>query len=298
MREHKLITIEHKDLFNYYLKQMDNKLSDFTFTNLFIWQKKYSTYFEIIKDYLCVFVKTAEHPLIVMKPVGAGNSLEILDDLIVYFEQRDKPFVMKSLTYETAKMYMDAFPGCLKITNNIDNYDYVYLSEKLIHLDGKRLHAKRNHINKFIREYNYRYEVLDSSNIDDVYRFSEEWFNNNAFESDSLQNENIALFKALDNFSALDYSGGIIYVNDKVAAFSLGEQLNSDTAVIHIEKACNDIHGAYAIINQQFCKHNFSRFKYINREEDLGIERIRKAKKSYKPDHMIEKYSLSLQHGK
>ncbi|MBW1764419.1 MAG: DUF2156 domain-containing protein, partial [Deltaproteobacteria bacterium] len=111
--------------------------------------------------------------------------------------------------------------------------------------------------------------------------------------SRSLSSEDIAIHEAMIHFDTLDYKGCVIKINSRIEAFSIGEQLNSNTAVVHIEKANPDIPGLYVAVNQFFCQDAWAEVEYINREQDLGIEGLRKVKESYYPDHMVNKYIVS-----
>jgi hypothetical protein len=175
-----------------------------------------------------------------------------------------------------------------------DQSDYVYLAEDLIKLSGKRFHGKKNHLNKFRKTTRHTYKPLDHETVECVLEMQESWCQLRDCQTDEgLMNEDRAIFEALTHFDRLDYVGGAIVINEVVEAFSLGEKLNPDTAVIHIEKANPEIPGLYAAINQMFAQGAWSGVTYINREQDLGLEGLRKAKESYNPHHMIDKYIVT-----
>ena len=111
-------------------------------------------------------------------------------------------------------------------------------------------------------------------------------------EIPDLLSEDYAVHMALTHFEELDYRGGAIKIDGRIEAFSLGEALNENTAVIHIEKANPEIPGLYTAINQMFCSNAWAETEFMNREQDLGVEGIRKAKESYLPHHMINKYTI------
>ena len=160
-------------------------------------------------------------------------------------------------------------------------------------LTGKKLHGKRNHINKFKELYSYNYEPLTADNMEKIRSFIEEWYQKKAETDASILTEKTALENALKNFEKLELKGGILLVDGKSVAFSIGEQLNQDTALIHFEKADTDYQGAYPMMNQQFVINAWSNLTYVNREDDMGIEGLRKAKLSYYPDIMVEMYSAT-----
>ena len=173
-------------------------------------------------------------------------------------------------------------------------YDYIYTSEKLINLSGKKLQSKRNHINRFTAQHSdYKY-ISITENPSEVSRCKdmlEKWYNLNKESSDdSLELDFITTSLYLDNFEALKLRAGAIEVDGEFIAFSLGAKLSEDTFIVHVEKAFADIQGAYPIINQQFVINEAAEFTYINREEDMGYPSLRKAKMSYRPDILLEKY--------
>jgi hypothetical protein len=184
-------------------------------------------------------------------------------------------------------------PGQLVITGDRDNYDYVYHSKDLIELKGRKYHSKKNHINSFLRNYsNYQYIPLTTEWVSRCIETQIEWCKKKGCDDDPmLKGERDAIIEVLTHWNELKLTGGLISIDGKVEAFSFGEQLNSDTAVIHVEKANPDIRGVYPVINQKFCENAWNHLVYINREEDMGLEGLRKAKESYCPVKMVEKFN-------
>jgi hypothetical protein len=173
--------------------------------------------------------------------------------------------------------------------------DYIYLTEDLIKLEGRKYHRKRNHIKQFKEKVSYRYIPLTSEWISECLRLETEWCDLRHCEAvPGLFNESMAIKEAFTHFEELGLKGGTILINGKVEAFTLGEPLNRDTAVIHIEKANSAYEGLYSLINQAFLENQWSGYTYVNREQDLGEEGLRKAKESYFPHHMINKYTITL----
>jgi hypothetical protein len=174
-----------------------------------------------------------------------------------------------------------------------DHFDYVYRTEELIQLAGGSFRAKRNHINYFLRSYTFRYEPLATAHKQACLELMDAWCGMRRCEEDlSLSGEWEAIREALANLEELKVAGGVILVNGKVEAFTVGEPLNSEVAVVHIEKANMEIRGLYAMINQQFCEKQWHDVPYVNREQDLGEPGLREAKLSYNPDHFTEKFRI------
>ncbi|MEE0928560.1 MAG: phosphatidylglycerol lysyltransferase domain-containing protein [Acutalibacteraceae bacterium] len=183
--------------------------------------------------------------------------------------------------------------NCYEIFTERDNFDYIYNQSDLAELSGKKYHSKRNHISAFSKKYSWRYEPLSSENKSEFLAFSDKWYEDrNIQDDDGLKAEKKALREILDSDVGIEYKGAMIKVDDRVVAITLGSPINSFTFDIHYEKADADYPTAYTLINREFARRELCGYKYINREDDLGIEGLRKAKLSYKPSIILEKYSM------
>ncbi len=184
----------------------------------------------------------------------------------------------------------ELFPNTFAFSYNRDYSDYIYLVEDLMYLKGKKFHGKRNHINQFLKNNEFTYEPMTPENIPECREMNEKWKEqNDSGDSRSLETELRAVDMAFRYFEKFGFVGGLIRIRGEVAAFTIGERLNSDTFVSHIEKAYHDIQGLYPMINQQFALNCMEGYKYVNREEDMGVEGLRKAKLSYNPVIILEK---------
>ena len=182
------------------------------------------------------------------------------------------------------------FPGKFEFTETRDYFDYIYSRQELAELKGKNFQPKRNHVNKFKRTYNYKYTPLTVDLIPHCLELEEKWCEeHDCEEEESLINERKALNIALRNFDALGLVGGALWVDDEIVGFTYGAPVNHDTFAVHIEKADSRIDGSYNILNQEFARHIPEQYVYLNREEDLGIPGLRKAKLSYRPVILLEK---------
>jgi len=207
-----------------------------------------------------------------------------------------QPFHMHLVTREKFKLLESLFPGKYEIEYDRDVADYVYETEKMISLAGKKLHGKRNHINKF-KENNpdWSYESLTAENLNECLDMAEEWKNRNLCSEKGEKHVEFCVTKrALKQFQELGLKGGILRDGNRIVAFTLGEELNREMFVVHIEKAFADVQGAYPMINQQFLIHEASNYLYVNREEDTGAEGLRKAKLSYYPAFLQEKGNVTV----
>lgn len=286
------IELEDKGIFDDYIGRRIHKNSEFSFTNFFIWRYHYKLSFTIYRDNLCIIGQYRNKFPIIFPPLGYLD--DGFDDalmmMVEYFKARGYPVIIKSITEPIKKVMEEALPGMFKYKPDRDLYDYVYLTQDLIDLGGRKYQKKRNHINKFKGQYDYRYEPISHDNIEECLIAEMEWAALRPGDN-GVQEEKAAIVEALRNMEALGIQGGALRINDKIQAFSLGEELNPDMAVIHIEKANIEYDGSYPMINQQFAENSWGHLTYINREEDMGIPGLRKAKKSYYPVKMIAKYT-------
>ena len=284
--------LEDKEIINRYLEKSNSRGCDFTFANIFLWSRKYPVKWAVIEDTL-VFKSESEEELAFSMPIGSEECTKrVLDILEQYFKEREKPFQLYNVTSDMFEKLEQWFPGKYEIEYLRDYADYVYESEKLATLAGKKLHGKRNHINKFkkVNDGNWSYETMTKDNLEECFQMALKWRNENGCEEDYEKNAEICVtLNALRLFEELDLVGGVLKVHGEVVAFTIGEPVTKDTFVVHIEKAFAEVEGAYPMINQQFVSHECMDYTYINREEDTGAEGLRKAKLSYRPVFLVEK---------
>ena len=183
-------------------------------------------------------------------------------------------------------------PKQFEITETRDYFDYLYTSESLANLAGRKLASKRNHISYFEKTFDWKYEPITPENISQCAILNEHWGRLNREKNpEEIGEENEAIKIALDNYFDLGFEGGILTIQGEAVAFTFGERLNDNTFCTHVEKAYGNIRGAYQMINREFARQLQDRYEFINREEDTGSEGLRKAKLSYHPHRLIIKYS-------
>lgn len=283
--------LEDKEVISHYFKHHTSRSCERTFVNVYLWSRHYKVQFAIVEDTL-VF-KSEDDGLAFAFPAGEPENVKrALEVLMEYSKEQGYPFCMYNVTPDNFALLEQWYPGRFQIEYNEDDADYVYESEKLATLSGKKLHSKRNHVNKFKSEYEGRwsYEPITKDNLEECFQMGLKWRNDNGCEEDEEKNAEICVtLNSLRLFEELELVGGILRVDGEIVAFTIGEPICSDTFVVHIEKAYADIPGAYNMINQQFVEHECMNYKYVNREEDTGAEGLRKAKRSYRPVFMVEK---------
>ena len=286
--EFKPLSLEDREQITLCFRTSPPVTSELTFTNLFMWRHHYHFQWCFSADTLLIVGQTGDEPLFGLPPIGEGNLAPAFEQLLDYLGRRAQRPEIRRLPELLAQSYAGSLP--LEVIPDPANSDYVYRTESLINLSGRKYHRKRNQINQFRKEYSYRYQSLERDLIEACLDLEEHWCRlRSCVENPALHSEEMAIRQALLHFDQLDCLGGVILVDEKVVAFSLGEELNPDTAVIHLEKANPDFTGSYAVINQEFCRNAWSSFTYINREQDLGEPGLRQAKLSYYPDHMSNK---------
>ena len=282
--------LEDREVIQSYFKQFPSRSCEKTFANSYLWSRHYKTTFAIVEQTL-VF-KWEDEGVKFSYPIGQPeNTKRALEVLKEYAAGKGEAFILYHVTPELFEQLEAWYPGRFEIEYDRDVADYVYESEKLATLAGKKLHAKRNHINKFKATYeDWSYETMTKDNVEECFQMALKWREQNGCEDDMGKKAEICVtLNYLRLLEELEQVGGILRVNGEIVAFTMGEPISADTFVVHIEKAFADIQGAYPMINQQFVAHECMNYKYINREEDTGSEGLRKAKLSYRPVFLVEK---------
>jgi len=282
------VSIDDREEFNKYALSAYMQTCDCTFANVITWADTYDTEVAFFNNAVVIRYVIGDdfyfaYPISVKESTRVQVVSAILED---YKEARFIGIPAK------AKYELEThFPGRFEIDECRDYFDYVYERERLASLAGKKLSAKRNHINRFKEKGDWKYEVIDESNLEECWNIELDWLAGLGDDrGESALHEKNALRFAIDNFKELELFGGLIRLDGRVVAFCIAERLNLDTCVVHFEKAYGEIQGAFQIINQQFTAHN-AEFKYVNREDDLGDLGLRKAKLSYYPDILVSKYN-------
>lgn len=290
MVEFRNLKLSDREWINERLKKSNFKSCDYSFANNFIWQKPYGIEFADINGFYCL-----KNDYSYTYPAGSGDVKPVIEELIKYSEEKGEKFVLRGILSSKVTLLEELFPDKFEFSTDRGESDYIYLADKLVNLSGRKLHSKRNHIARFKDRFDWQYEDITKENISECEKMSHEWYKLYSEEKDeSINKEAIAVKAAFENFFNLGLCGGLIRADGRVVAFTIGEPLNSDTYVMHIEKAFTEIQGAYPIINQQFAEHHFGGFLYVNREEDMGDEGLRKAKSSYYPEIVLDKYTAVL----
>jgi hypothetical protein len=289
------VELGDREFLNNVFRRYRPQASEYTFTNLFIWRSYYGFEWSVYKDWVLVSCRESGGDVCGIGPVGPPSRKDVT---LMFLDWMKEKNARKGARIERADATLAAeleSSGDIRSEPARDHFDYVYLREELVRLAGNRYRSKRNYINRLLRSYSFSYDHLQDKDIQECFDLQEKWCMEKRCEDDmDLIGEWEAVKQSLINFHALKVHGGVIKIGGRVVAFTIGELLNPETAVVHIEKADPEIPGLYPVINQQFCERSWKDITYINREQDLGIPGLREAKLSYYPHHFVEKYSIRL----
>lgn len=277
------------------LRESGFRGNEYAFATMYMWGKPYHIQVARYGDFLLVKTK-GEGRHSYLYPAGTGDIGEVVKLLIADSKEQGAKFEMYGLTAETKAILEEALPDTFDFTTDRDFSDYVYNVEDLAELRGKKYHGKRNHIAKFEKNFpEWQYEDITKENIEDCFAMNTKWCElNGCMKDPGLKKEYCAVKAGFENFFELGLIGGLIRNENGVVAYTMGERIGKDTLLVHFEKAFYDVQGSYPIINREFVRHHASDLLYVNREDDTGDEGLRKAKLSYHPAFLLEKYQAVL----
>lgn len=287
MLEFRKIKIEDKEYIRELLSYSDFRGCEYTFGNNFMWSRPYNIQIAFYKEFYMV-QSDGEF----FYPAGRGNIKEAISVLKDYCNDKGKNLVLCSASKNGVEKLKELYGDGIEVQEKEDCHDYCYNRDDLAYLTGKKYHSKRNFINRFMQN-NWSYEEITVDNIKDCETVLDKWFKENSNEADpSMEDEVFAARLGLEYFDRLDFTGGLLRVEGEPVAFTFGERINSDTFDVHVEKALNLYDGTYPMINREYVAGIPADIRYINREEDMGEENLRKAKRSYHPVFMEEKFRV------
>ena len=289
MRDFREPFISDKQRIEEILSKTRQTTCEFCFGNIFMWSPIYGTEISMCEHFFVCRSTDAKPSYSV--PKGDGDFTKCINNLLEEANSQGNNLELYAISEGEKDMLEKLMPGKFSFIESRHNFDYVYSVEELATLVGKKFHSKRNHISYFEKNYDWKYEEINRGNIQECIEMNHKWeLENSERNPDGMSKEEIAIIRAFDSYEQLSLKGGIIRVDDKVVAYTVGERLNDNTFCTHIEKAFSDIRGAYPIINREFAKNSLSEYEFVNREEDLGIEGLRRAKLSYNPVMLVKKY--------
>lgn len=286
------LDLSRKLEYDRYLMNCGERGCEYSFANLFLWGRQRAAFLGGYLAFFSQFSRRSVYPF----PVGTGDIRPVLDTIIADANERGIPCRLTSLSGSDCQTLEALYPGKFRFHCDRAGFDYIYNVDDLADLKGRKYQRKRNHLHKFRNTHpNYTVRPLDRNTLPAARKMLDSWYETRLREDpqEDFHMEKVALHKALRNCEALDMEGLILLESEEIFAVTLGSRLSKDTFDINFEKARADADGAYAAINQEFAQYLRSKFpelRYLNREDDLGLEGLRQAKLTYCPDHMVEKY--------
>ena len=286
------ITLADKPIYERYLAESGERGCEFSFANLYLWGRQGIAVTEENILIFSQFNRRSVYPF----PLGTHEVHSALDAIIFDAKERGIACRISGITDEAKTTLEQFYPGKFRYHCDEGAFDYVYSIDDLADLPGKKFDGKRNHLRRFRDAFpDCTAEPISDSNSTEVEQFINEWYENRLKENSDadFHMERAALAKAMRDREALGLIGLAVRGGGQVLAMSLASKLSEDTMDVHFEKARSDVQGAYAAINcalANYIRANHPDIRYLNREEDMGLEGLRRAKRSYHPHHMIKKY--------
>ena len=280
-----------RDLYNQYLTCGCRRGCEYSFTNLYLWGRQNAA---IVEGQLVIFSQF-DRKSIYLYPVGCCGKQDTLDALIRDAKERGIPCRFTGLNQDDCAELERLYPGKFRYHFDRDSFDYVYDINDLADLKGKKYQKKRNHLNRFRQEHpEHCFQPITRENIPQVQQMVDKWYEMRLAQDPHMDfhMERAAINKAFRFFEALGMEGLVLIVDGEMVAMTMGSPLNEDTFDIHFEKALDVMDGTYPAINQgfaQYLREKHPQVRYLNREDDMGLEGLRKAKLSYYPAYMQEK---------
>lgn len=292
MMEFQRLNFENKEAYDRILMACPERGCEYSFANLFLWGKQKIAFSHGCVAFFSHFYGKSVYPY----PIGNGSKKAVIEAILHDARMRGIPCRLTGLTDADREELESWFPGKFHLRTIRDTFDYVYEINGLADLRGRKFQKKRNHFNRFKAEHpNYQVVEINACNLPLAQRMVDQWYRTRLKEDpegDYLL-ENIAMARAFQNYGWLGFEGIMLIDDGKVLAVTIGSRMAPNMFDIHFEKAQEDVDGAYNAVNCEFAR--FLRLKhpevqYLDREDDMGLEGLRKAKLSYNPHHLIEKH--------
>lgn len=281
--EFKPVGLEDQALLRGYLEREPSGVCEMNFANIFIWKDSEHPRYTILDGSLCILVEPDFEPPYFLPPVGGDLVPETIAACL-----RHAPRLSR-----VPEEFVKRFGAGFRAEEDPDNFDYIYRVEDMLELKGKKFDGKRNRIRKFESTFSHEYAALARGDSAGCVRLLEHWFEEKRNGDPYMKAEKVAIVQALASFELLGLKGGVVKVDGRIEAFTFGMRLTADTAVIPIEIANPSFAGLAQWINREFVRRAWPDDKFVNREQDMGVEGLRKAKLSYQPDHLVRKYNLT-----
>ena len=296
MIQFRRLDLSQKAAYDQYLKNNGLRGCEYSFANLYPWGRQQAAF---LGGYLVIFSQFNRRSVYPF-PVGEGELKPVLDAIIQDAHERGIPCYFSSMSQADCDTLESMYPGRFQFHSDRDTFDYLYDINDLAALRGRKYQRKRNHLHRFQAACpNYEAQILSADNLPAVKEMVDQWFAQR-LQADPLEDfhlERQALKRAFSSLDALGMEGLVLQENGKILAMTIGSALSDSVFDVHFEKARLDVEGAYTAMNYEFARYLRSRYpslRYLNREDDMGMEGLRKAKLSYYPAMLLEKHWAKL----
>jgi len=293
MRTLKRVTLGSKPELDRIYGLENSRSADYCFGNMYMWDKRFEQGYTVSGDRLIVLLRRREG-LCFAYPVGSGNITQAIEEMREISREKGIPFMICGVCKEHMAELNKIYPGCFEFQYDRDFSDYLYSVDRLSAYSGKSLHSKRNFCNRFEAEHEWHFELLNEELIPSCKEMLESWLHKSEDRlEETIDYEKTAIYQGFAHYSELGLEGGALFIEDKLVGFSVGEHCAPDTFCVHYEKAHADIAGAYAMVCREMAKmiaEKHPDISYVNREDDMGLDSLRKSKLSYKPEMILEKF--------
>lgn len=295
----KSLSLDDKELIEKYVDKSKLESYEYLFSSLYMWRKLNNVKYAVIKDALVIEKNEEGKGTFYAQPLGYNkeNLTYIVDKLIERNEDyTDRDYLFGDVDEIFIKDLKKNTDLKFEAIEDVDDFEYVYNTNDLIELKGKKYHGKKNHVNFFEKSYEYKVKTIDNDKvIKDCLNLLHKWHEEVAVTVDKeLLMEIDAIEDLFRELYLFDLKSIAIYVDDELAGFAVGERVNEKMAVIHVERGEMAFKGVYAFLNKKFITESFADTQFVNRQEDTGNEGLRKAKQSYHPVRMVKKYLVKL----
>lgn len=296
MLDFKRLKLNQKEAYEQILFSCPGRSCEYAFANMYLWGRQEAVLFPDCVGFFSHFYGKSVYPY----PIGTGDRKHVLEAVIHDARERGIPCRISSMTKQEVAELEQWFPGRFLFRTDRDGFDYVYAIDDLADLKGRKFQKKRNHANRFHSEHPHcTYTPMTPENLPRAQEMVQTWYAQRLLEDPHGEYllEQVAIDRAFRNFDALGMEGLMLEENGRVLAMTMGSRLSRNTYDVHFEKAAEDAEGAYAVINQEFARRlrqKYPELDFLNREDDMGLEGLRKAKLSYQPHHLEEKYYACL----
>lgn len=295
MIEFKTVTLCDKPWVDEIVMSENSPSADYNFGNIYIWDKHYRQLISRFGDRMLTKLRYEGKPAFVF-PIGTGELRGAIEALREFTRYKQYPLIIRGITEKHREMLEKEYPGCFDYTEDEDCADYIYRAEKLATYSGKSLHSKKNHCNRFEAEHpDWNFVPISRDTIPGCLDMLDVWSEDNSQRLDkSIAYEHDAIIRAFAAYERLGLEGGALRTGGKIVGFTMGGMCSRDTFNVHFEKAEINIQGAYPMVCRELCRMLMKKYPelvYINREDDMGLESLRRSKLSYKPEYLLKKYT-------